>query len=696
MPTPLDTSQATMSPITQGNISMAPRQKSGEGATLPGRSFKPSNLVEPMTPSPQDDSGQFLPELFGVPTAHAESQTGDVFLGPGQDMEFTKHWEQEKIKGTRAEDYLQVILNQNNKNDSVKGFVKDYMDSYFQENPSASMEDAARSAINILAYDDPNHPEPIKTYGIADHLTFGSAYNQRLASDLQGRATDIVNYAKDIPENPALAMGLPAAVVGQGAGVIGDVAKEALAEVPEPIQKGANWLQNLMISGTTMGMIKPEQVQMTKDAIGSIVSPALDTLKQKHPNAALLLDSVINAGLMVVGNKPVQEGVNATAKGLSNTREGIMGTSPKNIANKIQRSVQPEVTQSVLDETMVKNPNRIVDEGLLKRGYLEPTTYEKGLAKEATGIKGYEKASTPRAKAKLVQTDLERVSNELRSDLEKFDNNKLLKRFSKLPHSETMKAVRTDLAEVQKGFQSNEGAFNLAGDVAEEMLAKYPETMAGTDAARVAFDTQVEARLGERIWQKGTPQAMAWKTARNAFNKAIEAQAQKAGTSYQPQLDQMTARFDILENLATQKGKGVLDPTILKILKKPMVKFGLGVGAVTLGGQQLFNKIGIPGFAEGGITETPKVLVGEEGPEVVELPIGSEVHPTDETEEMLGGDMEDDDLIESAKEMEIHDHPEIAAKHPEIIAKLVEDEIRDDPVGYKNAVKKFLNSPKKK
>ena len=59
-----------------------------------------------------------------------------------------------------------------------------------------------------------------------------------------------------------------------------------------------------------------------------------------------------------------------------------------------------------------------------------------------------------------------------------------------------------------------------------------------------------------------------------------------------------------------------------------------------------FRQVGSPNnrlsaYAEGGYVRTPFQLVGEEGPELVQLPMGSYVHTADETERMLANRRED-------------------------------------------------------
>jgi hypothetical protein len=237
----------------------------------------------------------------------------------------------------------------------------------------------------------------------------------------------------------------------------------------------------------------------------------------------------------------------------------------------VQGLVQPKATDAVVKQIAEKNPDLYQKGGFLTKPQILPDAAEKQLAETARSIQGFGQTADPFANAQAVKQALKSESQALKTTLEANDG--------VLSHKEVGSAVKNALDRAAGDFGEQEGVFQSIGKIWDRVSENFPGKLSGTWDARIEFDNELERRFGSKVFEKGTARGVAVRAARDAINQAVEQGAQRAGSSFAPQIQRLSQFYDILENLATKTGKDSLQSGLQKLMGTRTAR-NIGYGAL--------------------------------------------------------------------------------------------------------------------
>lgn len=348
---------------------------------------------------------------------------------------------------------------------------------------------------------------------------------------------------------------------GQGAGLLGDVAGEALASAanpvisatPEPIKKGAADIAK----------------SITESPVGQAGIKALkaggDTWKAfsgKHP--ALADDIEAGFNIVTLGLPAGKaSGAAASAPGLiTKAGESLILSGEKQAQKQsgdfIKKLVSPEQTAAVKEAQV----GRTTEKGLLRTKEVEPTGYEKRMADIVSKVPGVTKGKTFQSNYNAINDEISREAQTLESTVKAND----------VPISLQEMEQRAD--QIRSNLAKNPSLVGNAQLAAERVLDKMKEiikangaTASGLLRSRKDLDNWIRAAKGEKGFDPALENGMsvAIREIRQSTNDLINQKVPAAGVK--ASLEKQSLLYSALDNIEPKAAKEGND-VIQRVLKR--------------------------------------------------------------------------------------------------------------------------------
>ena len=373
----------------------------------------------------------------------------------------------------------------------------------------------------------------------------------------------------------------------------GHMTSGVLAPATETIKTASD------MSGLT-GALEKGVGAAAQSPVGQMLKPAIQgaadiygKAKQNNPQQAKTFESVGGAVMdaaEVYGSAQLAKGAVKAGKKFGQGVKEFMDTPPQMMDSLVEKQddaiqalVQPKADKKLIQERLMKNPQALKSQkaGMLKKGAVAPIESEKALADTARTIEGFGQTDDVIENADIVWRAKADDSNKLLQELQAND--------AALSHKEINSAVNNAIEEVAKDFPGEEAQVRRIGEIWKNSNATNPGKLSGHWSGRIGFDGDVERRFGPAIFEKGTAKAEAVRAVRQTVNDLIDKGAK--GT-FKPQLKRISHMYEILENLSTKIGPNALESGASKLLKKPLVKQGLGALGIGAAGYAAAEALG--------------------------------------------------------------------------------------------------------
>lgn len=373
-------------------------------------------------------------------------------------------------------------------------------------------------------------------------------------------------------------------------------------------------------------------------------------MESEHPNVAAGLKAALAVPSMALAGSGISGGLNATEEGVNalgdaaaskmtgeanlgslvkqygsvddipldkidpNELARVQSLSPEDLKNEINASsagspevsdlpehaVQPKLSSADLKK-MAATPAgaKALKEGSNATGTFrnsmgpELSSGEKDLHELAKTIPGYgegegavaaDKAMTPDAALHNASVTGQQIADESKTLDESLAKNNFL-----VPNTESEATVNKALDAAVKEAPEESKAYENAKNIWSRIRSGFPGNAVGEREARKAFDSYIDKKWSN-IWGKGTPQADALRTVREASSGLIQKYALQNGLDYTAQLKRLSGMYDLMDNLSSHVTPDVFKSTVSRLLSKPIVKaaaHGLGVGTAVNAAEHL-------------------------------------------------------------------------------------------------------------
>lgn len=257
-------------------------------------------------------------------------------------------------------------------------------------------------------------------------------------------------------------------------------------------------------------------------------------------------------------------------------------------SSKVTKMVQPKATEKLIQETAQTNPELVQKGSFFKKGGLLPTGQEKQIAQEVAQVPGVNPRKDIIHNMKAVDDGIESVAETVGQRLKGND--------AIFPTKELSSALNKAKAKDMRAFgneQTAENAYQGILNVWTDVKSRFGNNLSGLWKARKAFDQELQRQFGKKVFDPTMekPIHAAVRSVRQTVNQFVETRANQAGTSFLPEIHQMSQLYQALENMATKTGAKTLESGFTKAIKTPVGRVaasaalggaaaGLGYGAV--------------------------------------------------------------------------------------------------------------------
>jgi hypothetical protein len=248
--------------------------------------------------------------------------------------------------------------------------------------------------------------------------------------------------------------------------------------------------------------------------------------------------------------------------------------------NHVQKLVQPKATEKVIQQASLEG--RVQKGGLLRSGKITPSAQEAKIAESAmqVGAKGKDIIKNQQVVTQGIDDIAGKVEQRLTANNAIFNGKEL---------ASALKSTKAADLEAFGNEKTAETAYQGILNIWNTTKASHKSNLSGLWKARKAFDKELERQFGKRVFDpiNEAPRHAAVRSIRQTVNDFIEQKATKAGTSFLPEIREMSNLYQALENMATKVGKDTLKSGLHKAVTSRTGKIvtgaALGGAATTLG-----------------------------------------------------------------------------------------------------------------
>lgn len=425
----------------------------------------------------------------------------------------------------------------------------------------------------------PKNPLPLgtsTTTPIVDQLNKEPGLVQNVWQDLTERAkniiTDYSNLYKQAPELLEKPVKFAAKSLEMGIRVPGEVAGGVFDILGEGLKSAVKTIVNVIPESIKAPVIKgfAQGIQSASDALMQIPAYKVgidainqgvdkyDAWKKANPDLAKDMEALINIGMLIYANKPVQKKVKETTefgkKQLSvvgekttETGETLIESGEKGIAtekqNFVRDLVSPEQTKSIKQEQVFRTTE--TGKGIFKKSIIEPTSADLRSEKEVLKIPGINSGQTAQQNFNVIQAENLKEAKTLESVLKSNDFT-----YNKSEFIARLKLVEADVASnptivgdsekmAQKLIEEFKRRINIADDKGSTLLK-----------IRKDYDSWVMSQKGANVFDPKieNPFTIVNRELRQTVNNFIDTKAADIGVK--ESLSKQSALFHAMDNIA--------------------------------------------------------------------------------------------------------------------------------------------------
>lgn len=427
-----------------------------------------------------------------------------------------------------------------------------------------------RSAIDVFNEID-NQPtsEQPKKIGIVEEV--GTSLSKR-ASNI-GKEIKTAVTGKPLGPLESLRTGLH--IVGDVAGGVGDVVSGGIkgiagAVIPEPIKKGLSTVGHSILN-TDLGKAGLQALGQGMDAYNSF--------KEKNPEIAKDLESIVNIASVIPAGKAVQ----GTGRTVLGTVENVSKKGVKALETSLEKGATKKALNLIKPELSKAEKIIAVQKGLATQGKLgtikiAPSPREIEIANE---VKGIIKSKKPLKNLEEINNEVTRLADEVKEEVLK---NPSIYKADKNEIKTILESAKNESGIV---FGNDKPAYDAVINLMNSKIEKSGNTLSGLLEARKAFDSEIKSKFGQGIFGEAGDNARrnAIKDVRTKINDYI---SEKLPTDnvYKDSLKKQNLLLEASENVA-QKTSKLVDKTVLDransfIRANPALSLA-GAGGLTAG-----------------------------------------------------------------------------------------------------------------
>lgn len=272
---------------------------------------------------------------------------------------------------------------------------------------------------------------------------------------------------------------------------------------------------------------------------------AYKTIKEKFPQEAKTLESVVNIGLLM-----------APAKTKAKAEPSILGKGANVIEKSGRASAATKRTDFVTDlispvktkKVLTEEAGRTVEQGrgIFKHNVVTPSPHEKVVASQVERIKGVTPKNTVQRNYNIIAKENQRLAQKLEADVGKrriFVLNSTATKNIDDAVEELVKTNPTIIGNAQT-------VANRVATKAKELISANEGTPLGILNARKQLDQWIKKQKGAKIFAPDMENTLSvsLRTVRQAMNKTVEQHAH--GVGVKNSLKRQNLLYDAMENIA--------------------------------------------------------------------------------------------------------------------------------------------------
>lgn len=348
---------------------------------------------------------------------------------------------------------------------------------------------------------------------------------------------------------------------GQGAGLLGDVAGEALASAakpvisatPEPIKKGAADIAK-SIQESPVGQAGIKALKAGGDAWKSF--------SEAHPALADDIEAGFNIATLGL---PVGKAGKAAASApgiLEKAGESLVQSGEKQSAKQsgdfVKKLVSPEQTAAVKESQV----GRTTEKGLLRTKEVEPTSYEKRMSDAVSKVPGVAKGKTFQSNYNAINDEISKEAQTLERTIKANDA-----AISVQEMEQRASQIRTNLSKNPSLVGNAQLAAERVLDKMKELIKATGATASGLLRSRKDLDNWIRAAKGEKGFDPALENGMsvAIREIRQSTNDLINQKVPAAGVK--ASLEKQSLLYSALDNIEPKAAKEGND-VIQRVLKR--------------------------------------------------------------------------------------------------------------------------------